>query len=249
MNPEVDWHLRFKQQAQWTAPLRRHLYQKAHLPQSSSLLEVGCGTGAILSDLPPHPQTVVHGLDLDLSRLGQARLNTPSARLVNGDALALPYPSQTFDLTFCHFLLLWVKDPLQALREMQRVTRPKGAVLVMAEPDYSQRLDQPDSLAALGKLQTQAVQQQGADPYIGARLPQLFEQAGLHLVESGCLQQQDPACLSPEDWEQEWTVLESDLADSLPASELAHLKEIDAQARKQGTRTLFIPTHFAWGWA
>src|SRR5665648_121045 len=140
MKPEINWHARFTQQAGWTSPLRSHLYQRAGLQNASLVLEVGCGTGAILSDLPTITDASIHGLDLEYTRLQEAGMHVPSASFVNGNALALPYPARLFDVCFCHFLLLWVGDPVQVLREMHRVTRTEGAILVMAEPDYSQRM-------------------------------------------------------------------------------------------------------------
>ena len=247
MKTEVNWHARFTQQAGWTSSLRSHLYQKANLPAAKMVLEVGCGTGAILADLPACTDAHIHGLDLDLSRLYEAGGHVPSARLVNGNALALPYPAHIFDACLCHFLLLWVADPLQVLREMRRVTRIGGAVLVMAEPDYSQRVDTPQALVRLGELQTRSLRAQGADPAIGSKLSNLFSRAGIDLKETGTLQRMTPEELKAEDWELEWEVLASDLAGLLPATEIDDLKQIDLQARLKGQRSLFVPTHFAWG--
>ena len=247
MKTEVNWHARFTQQAGWTSPLRSHLYQKAGLQAANLVLEVGCGTGAILADLPTFTDAQIHGLDLDLSRLYEARGYVPSAHFVNGNALALPYPARSFDICLCHFLLLWVGDPLQVLREMRRATRPGGAILVMAEPDYSQRIDTPHEMVHLGEMQTRSLRRQGADPAIGSKLPNLFFQSGIDLIETGTLQKMDPEGLKAEDWKLEWEVLEFDLAGLLPASEIASLKQIDLEARLKGERSLFVPTHFAWG--
>ena len=247
MKTEVNWHARFTQQASWTSSLRSHLYQKVDLHAAKMVLEVGCGTGAILTDLPTITDAKIHGLDLDLARLKEARGHIPSAHFVNGDALALPYPDRIFDVCLCHFLLLWVGDPLQVLCEMHRATHPGGAILVMAEPDYSQRIDTPLEMVYLGEMQTSSLRKQGADPVIGSKLPDLFSQSGIDLIETGTLQKMDPVGLKAEDWELEWEVLESDLAGLLPASEIAALKQIDLQARLKGERTLFVPTHFAWG--
>lgn len=247
MKPEVNWHARFTQQAGWTSTLRSHLYQQAGLQAASRVLEVGCGTGAILADLPASTHARLHGLDLDAARLKEARQHVPTACHVNGNALDLPYPGRVFDLCLCHFLLLWVGDPVRCLREMRRVTRAGGAILVMAEPDYAHRVDTPAAMLRLGQLQTQSLRSQGADPEIGARLPDLFERAGIQLLEKGSLQRMAPEALKPEDWELEWDVLEADLAGLLPVTELASLKQVDLQARLKGERSLFVPTHYAWG--
>ena len=49
---QIDWHTRYTQQAAWTAPLRQHLFARLGLTPRHRLLEVGCGTGAILCSLP-----------------------------------------------------------------------------------------------------------------------------------------------------------------------------------------------------
>jgi ubiquinone/menaquinone biosynthesis C-methylase UbiE len=163
----MDWHKRFVQQAAWTSEIRLYLFERAGMQAAKRVLEVGCGTGAILSGLAT--QAVMHGLDKDQARLSEARRHAPKANLACADALALPYASGIFDITFCHFLLLWVGDPFLALREMKRVTRPGGSILALAEPDYGARVDKPDELAVLGRWQTESLRRQGADPFIGIR--------------------------------------------------------------------------------
>ena len=241
----MDWHSRFLQQAAWTRDLRIYLFQQAGLTRARRLLEVGCGTGAILSDLAT--PAAIHGLDFDPARLAEARTHVPAAQLVCGNALSLPYPSEIFDITFCHFLLLWVRDPLQALLEMKRVTRPGGAVLALAEPDHDSRVDEPAALAVLGGWQTESLRRQGADPGLGRRLSALFQQAGLRLLEAGNIQRGGERLPAPEERGLEWAVLEADLAGWIPPQELGRLKGLDEQAWQRGERVLHVPTYFAWG--
>lgn len=241
----MDWHRRFLQQAEWTRDLRHYLFQNAGLQGAARVLEVGCGTGAILSGLAT-PATL-HGLDIDPARLAEAHIHAPSVQCVCGDAIHLPYPAAAFDLTFCHYLLLWVRDPLEALREMKRVTRPGGSVLALAEPDHAARTDQPEELAPLGRWQTEALRRQGADPALGSRLAGLFRLAGLRTEETGTLQADRGFIRSAPDHDLEWEVLESDLAGGVPAWELSRLKALDRRAWERGERVLHIPTYFAWG--
>ena len=248
----MNGHERYTQQARWTRDLRAYLFDKAGLRRAQRVLEVGCGTGAILASMTTPAS--VHGLDLARGALAEARIHAPGATLANADALSLPYPDFTFDITFCHFLLLWVRDPSQAVREMARVTRPGGSVLALAEPDYSARVDKPESLAPLGKWQADALRRQGADVSFGARLADTFARAGIELVETGTIQRRVLSEVegseneaSRGERENEWAVIESDLAASVPGEAIQKMKALDEEAWARGERTLFVPTYFAWG--
>ena len=119
----------------------------------------------------------------------ECREHAPAAFLTCADVLSLPYPAGLFDITYCHFLLLWVAQPLQAIQEMKRVTAHAGYVLALAEPDYAGRLDEPAELAWLGQRQNQALQEQGAALSRGTQLADLFYQAGIKLIETGVIRQ------------------------------------------------------------
>lgn len=240
----VDWHQRFTQQAAWTRDLRAYLLEKAGIRSARRVLEAGCGTGAILTELPGGP--AVHGLDLDRARLVRARTQVPGALLARGDARDLPYPDFAFDITFCHYLLLWVPRPERAVAEMARVTRPGGAVLAMAEPDYSQRIDEPAALKPLGGWQREALIRQGADPDLGRRLADLFRKAGIEVIETGTLQARSGRP-SASERDLEWAVLQADLGDSVPERELLELKALDAQAWERGQRVQHVPTYYVLG--
>jgi len=240
----MDWHARYLQQAAWTRDLRAYLFKKAGLDPAKRVLEVGCGTGAILRDLTT-PATL-HGLDLNPSALTQALVNAPAALLTCGNGLDLPYPSHSFDIVYCHYYLLWVSDPLQAVFEMKRVTKPGGHILALAEPDYFARVDKPAALRPLGEWQRDALQRQGADPGFGARLAETFFSAGIQLRETGTIQGgvDEP---SVREREMEWAVIQADLGESVSREEIQKIKLLDDEAWSKGERVLYVPTYFAWG--
>jgi len=240
----VNWHARYSQQANWTRNLREYLFQHAGMEKAQRVLEVGCGTGAILSQT----QTLsLHGLDILPAPLLEARVHAPTASLTCGNALFLPYPDNIFDITFCHFLLLWIEEPQRTLDEMRRVTQAGGHVLALAEPDYTARVDEPTELSVLGRWQSESLQRQGADPSLGGKLAELFYQNGIELIETGVIESQGRDALTSAERELEWVVLENDLAGSIPADKIQHLKNLDAQAWARGERIFHIPTYFAWG--
>ncbi len=270
-----DWHARFTQQVQWTAGARSYLFQRSGLEAGGRILEVGCGTGALLAALhtptlvePAQvggkvqrwlssiytqeksraiPAGVFYGLDLSRDFLSLAARYIPHACLAQGDAHRLPYASGTFDATVCHFFLLWVADPQQALLEMKRVTRPGGWLLALAEPDYGGRIDYPDELARLGQLQEEALRRQGAKTRLGRSLKALFQATGLDEIETGILGGQWRSQPSMKEVSLEWAVLEADLDGQLPSDELARLRKLDEAAWQDGERTLFVPTFYAAG--
>ena len=241
----MEWHKRFVQQAGWTGELRRYLFKRTGLQFARRVLEVGCGTGAILAGL--ETGAAVHGLDRDMLRLAEARQHASQANLTCADALRLPYATGVFDITFCHFLLLWVHDPLQALGEMKRVTRPGGSLLALAEPDYTARVDRPDELVPLGRWQTQSLRRQGADPGMGSRLLELFLQAGIRPVESGSLRADGAPPPGPAERELEWAVLAADLQGLVPLEQIQQYKLLDEAAWQSGERVLHVPTYWMLG--
>jgi SAM-dependent methyltransferase len=241
-----EWHRRFEFQAGWTSEVRDFLFSSFEITPASKILEVGCGTGAVLSSLKSQAPARFFGIDVDYERVKFASSAVPGASFAASDGLQLPFPSRVFHGAFCQFLLLWTHDPLAILQEMTRTVMPGGFVAALAEPDYSARIDHPASLAELGRLQRQALRNQGADTEMGRQLAGLFS-LGLANIQTGILgarrQLPDPM----GDFESEWAVLESDLSSLLPAGRLAEYKTADIIARKSGERVLFVPTFYAVG--
>ncbi len=194
-----------------------------------------------------HPEPVIWGVDINADTLKMCRQSVPRARITCADGQSLPFPAQTFEIVFCHFLLMWVRDPLVVLREMRRITVTAGHILVLAEPDYSDRIDEPSSLRPAGDLQTKSLALQGADVSIGGRLVDLFRRAGIRIIETGEIRRKMDLAPDPAEGDEEWEVLETDLERILPRDKIAELRALDSEARGLGTRRIHVPTYFAWG--
>ncbi len=245
---EIDWHIRFKQQARWTQDLRTYLYPRVGLDRATHVLDVGCGTGALLGELQTQSDAQIFGVDIQRQSLELA-LSNKSVLLSQGDAHQLPYPNDLFDLTLSHFTLMWVSNPQDVLGEMVRVTKSGGVVIALAEPDYGGRVDYPLELEQIGQWQIESLQKQGADPFMGRKLRTIFTQSGLKNIESGVLGAQWTNELSIDEVNLEWAVLESDMEQTFRDSEsLKVLKKIDKAAIDRGERVLYVPTFYALGW-
>jgi ubiquinone/menaquinone biosynthesis C-methylase UbiE len=244
----IEWHQRFLEQAGWTRQLRQHLYARAKLRHAGRILDLGCGTGALLDELLTKNGAVVFGLDRNRSFLSLAAKNHARAPLIEADAHFLPIVDEEFDVVLCHFLLLWVSEPALVLAEAARILKPGGAFLALAEPDYGGRIDNPEVLQQLGRWQQQSLRLQGANPQMGRQLAGFIHRTGFKQVEFGVLggEWQTPNPEPP--LTTEWEILTSDLGElSIPEARLTELKTIDALAWEQGERVLYVPTFYAWG--
>ncbi|MBM3122053.1 MAG: class I SAM-dependent methyltransferase [Chloroflexi bacterium] len=248
-DPLDDLHARFTQQARWTADIRARLLALPPARAAGAVLEVGSGTGAITLDLHGRTPARIVGLDRDHASNAYATRHDPATRFATGFGERLPFGPGAFDVSFCHFLLLWVRDPQAILSEMVRVTVPGGAVLCLAEPDYGGRIEYPDSLAALGLAQESALRRKGADTRLGRRLRHLLVQAGLVSVEVGVLggEWRLGAAPSAREADLEWKTLSDDLAGDMPPQALEDLRRTLTAARDEGRHLLFIPTFYGWG--
>ncbi len=238
----MNWHTRYSQQANWTDELRAYIFEQIGIDKTTRMLEIGCGTGAILERL----HTPAHGLDIRFASLQEAQCHAPTSPIACADALSLPYADASFDVIFCHFLFLWLPMPEQALAEMMRVIRKDGYIIAFAEPDYTQRVDKPAALAELGVWQRDALLVQGADPAMGAKLAELFFNAGIQIIETGPISMSARETFDVKDWEIEWDVLEADLAGKIPEKRIQKMKELDQQAWLAGERVLHVPTYYLW---
>jgi SAM-dependent methyltransferase len=136
-------------------------------------LDVGCGPGFTMELFCPHLQ--VSGVDSDKDMTSASHMRGHD--VVLGTAEELPFEDGAFDLVYCSFLLLWVEDPLNVIREMKRVSN--RWVVCFAEPDYGGRLDYPSQLSELARLVIDDIKDSGGDPFIGRRLRSLYSQAGM----------------------------------------------------------------------
>jgi demethylmenaquinone methyltransferase/2-methoxy-6-polyprenyl-1,4-benzoquinol methylase len=112
----------------WPRHLQRRLLEHFSVDASDRVLDVGCGTG-VTCDLLADRAGRVDALDLSASQLRRADCNGKAA-FVRGDAHQLPYASDIFDAVVSIGAILYFPDPVAALAEAHRVTRPGGRLLV-----------------------------------------------------------------------------------------------------------------------
>ncbi len=112
---------------------RRKAVRSLGLPPGSTVLDVACGTGDLCRELAKRGYRPV-GVDRSAGMLASQRTTAP---LVRGDALVLPFRSNSIDGVVCGFALRNFASLKPFLKECARVVRPGGrvALLEVAEPD------------------------------------------------------------------------------------------------------------------
>ncbi|MGB7189193.1 MAG: methyltransferase domain-containing protein [Acidobacteriaceae bacterium] len=114
--------------------LLRRIVDAAQPGPDDTVLDVACGPGVVACAFARVTRHAT-GIDLTPAMLEQARKTQAQQGIHNvswetGDATALPYPDGHFDIVSCRFAFHHLPDPLAALKEMARVCRGGGRVVV-----------------------------------------------------------------------------------------------------------------------
>ena len=154
--------------------------------------------------------------------------------------MLLPFKGSSFDGAVCHFVLMWLSDPVSAVKEMKRVVKPGGWIAALAEPDYGGWIDYPDEIR-IGAMLADALRAEGADPALGRKLRSIFEQAGLKPRIDLSPNMWDVEKLASE-FESEWDWRFRLLGRS---PELEEMKRREEKAIIERKRVLFMPIFWA----
>jgi ubiquinone/menaquinone biosynthesis C-methylase UbiE len=179
-SPVIQHHYLTRQATQQAA------FFLPHLHPGMTLLDCGCGPGAITLGLAEAvaPGQVV-GVDREPSMIARACALVPEGQVAQvrfqvGDVGALPFPASTFDAVFTCAVLEHLSDPVQALQEMGRVLKPGGLVGVVST-DWSAPLISPPDPAVhqFFALFERGFQHYGGSLQRGRHLRRQLRQAGL----------------------------------------------------------------------
>jgi len=114
--------------ARWAGPV----VEIAEIELGQQVLDVACGTGslALAAGLEAGLAGKVVGLDSSEKMLESARGHSRLVDWQRGDAEAMPFARNRFDRVLCHFALMFITNRVAAIREMLRVCKPCGYVVL-----------------------------------------------------------------------------------------------------------------------
>lgn len=155
-----------------------------------TVLDVGCGTGAITRGMAeavaPHGRVV--GIDANPRLIDEARLahgGVSGLSFEVGDVCSLPFDGM-FEIVTAARVLQWLAHPLEALRQMAAAAKPGGRVVVL-DFNHEKILWNPDPPSSMQMFYSAFLRWRadvGMDNAIADHLPRLFADAGLVDIEA-----------------------------------------------------------------
>ena len=120
-------------------PLARILIERARPEPGEHVLDAACGTGIVARLVAPMvgPSGRTVGLDYDPIMIEMAARLAPDIEWRQGDLQNLPFPDGFYDLVICQQGLQYLPDPGAGLRQMHRVLRPGGRIVLATWSDLA----------------------------------------------------------------------------------------------------------------
>lgn len=109
---------------------------RKYLKENDSVLEVGCGTGLILSKVV---KFVVNGIGIDISENMLKIAKNKGLNVFYGNGEEIPFSDNQFDVVYSFKVLPHIKNIENVLNEIKRVTKPNGIILLEFYNKYSMR--------------------------------------------------------------------------------------------------------------
>ena len=212
------------------------------------ICDIGCGPGSITTDLATLvPNGQVIGVDVGQDVVEKARSMAAERSIKNvrfqvAHAHALDFPDHTFDVVHCHQVLQHLADPVSALREWRRVTKP-GGIVACRESDFDSATHYPEikAVSDFKDVYMKTARSRGGEPNGGRHLVAWARKSG---IDRSCITATASVwCFSSPDERAYW----SDMwADRLLTSSIAK-NAMDGGFASQEDISRFVKGWREWG--
>ncbi len=138
-NPPISWSGSFPQNYEDNlnfifGPYAEEMAQRVEPEGLEKVLELACGTGSVtlrlLKRLDPHTELIATDLSPDMMKIGESLIQASNLQWKIMDMCNISFPTDHFDLILCQFGLMFASDKLTALKEMLRVLKPGGRIII-----------------------------------------------------------------------------------------------------------------------
>jgi SAM-dependent methyltransferase len=210
----------------WRTIANSAAYLEPHLQSGLSLLDIGCGPGTITAEFAERlaPGAVV-GLDAAPAAIEKASAFTAdNLSFIVGDAYALPFDDNSFDVVHAHQTLQHLANPVAGLGEMRRVAKP-GGLIAVRDVDYAGTICFPEipGLRVWADVYDSVHRSNGGEPNAGRRLKSWAQRAGLADISATASVWNFSDAADRQWWGSMWEarVLESAFAEDVLSKSLA----------------------------
>jgi ubiquinone/menaquinone biosynthesis C-methylase UbiE len=248
MNDDLDREIqRLRRQVLWAWDKESRNLGWFGLRDGMSILEVGSGPGFVtehLLALCPNSHITCVEIDPDLilpaERYLQSRGLEGRYSIIQGDVMTMDLPDNAFDFAFARFVFQHLRDPQRALREIGRVLKPGGKLVIhdidIGLGEIMEPLD-PEAEAIETKLH-ESRSLRGGNPRIGRQLWRLLAAAGYENMDLEAVpvhtDEQGFEALFPDEW---------DPGAFKPALDLGVLTEADVETMHRAHIATYASPH------
>jgi SAM-dependent methyltransferase len=180
---------RLEAQARLWDPISLALFDRLVIARGARVLEVGPGRGSLYSELRRRTRAPVDAVERSPGFCRRLRMVEQSdgfgrGRVFEGDLLDAPLPRRHYDYVFARWVFLFLPDPVAHLRKLAHALRPGGAIAIQ---DYYRDtwalIPRPTGWSAFMAADRAFFASQGGDANVAERLPALFRECGLEVVD------------------------------------------------------------------
>ena len=185
---EIDYfadYLRFVDSVPQFRAIKERSFEAMALKEGSSVLDAGCGIGLDTCRMGARTgkSGKVIGLDSNESMVSFAEKNRPpnleNVSFIRGDLLTLNFPDNFFDAIHIERTLEHLEDPKPALKNLFRVLK-QGGTIVIVEPDFETATPDPGDRDATRSLVSYCADNVG-DGWIGRKMYGLMRETGFEV--------------------------------------------------------------------
>lgn len=161
-----------------------------YLKPEIEVLECGCGPGVVTCEIAKKViNGNVIGIDIDEDQINSNNIKVSESSFKNlkfevANILELPYPNNFFDIVYMQALIVHIKSPINAIREVYRVLKNDGLIAIR-EPIMDKTIFSPEEpmLQESFELIQKAIKSYGGDASIGRKLLPLLNEAGFKDIQ------------------------------------------------------------------
>ena len=163
-------------------------YLAHRVRKGAEVLSVGCGPGAILREVCALDASIkATGMDISADRVREAKERNrgiSQVEFVRGDAQVMEFPANRFDLVYSRMLMQYLKDKEGAVREMVRVCKRGGTVLLQdLDGQLLWHYPEDPQVQSTAEKVVNALAGTGFDAFVGRKLFYFAQKAGLKKID------------------------------------------------------------------